>query len=189
MTEKHKIKISEVEDYLDKNIKRNHISLGFDVSVHSTGAVIVRTKNEYLILEVVTKLITPNTAKNAKAQDIYTEQLDDYRNKVSQKFSLNTVIIEDCFYGKNVDTLKALARCSGLARDRFKNLADRCEYMYPKTIRKEINCNTHKLKGYQLKKYIVTYINEALSLKLKAKDNDIADAIACALAGLIDYEV
>ncbi len=184
-----KIKLSKVEDYLDKNLKRNHLSLGFDVAVHTTGVALLRSTNDFLVVEHTHKLITPKEAIEEKAQDIFTSQLDDYKNKIVQEYSLNSVVIENCFFGMNVKTLKALARCSGLARDRFKPIATECYYKYPKEIRKIINCNTHKLKGNDLKKCIVDYINDALELELKYKDHDLADAFACALTGLVEYGI
>ncbi|KKN82745.1 hypothetical protein LCGC14_0305690 [marine sediment metagenome] len=184
----YKIKITEVEDYLDKNLKRNHLSLGFDVALHTTGIALLRTTNDFLIIEHTHKLITPKEAIEEKAEDIFTSQLDTYKNKIVQEYSLNSVVIENCFYGQNVKTLKGLARCSALARDRFKTISDECYYKFPKQIRKIINCNTGKLKAYQLKKYVVEYINAALNLQLKNKDHDIADAFACALVGLIDND-
>lgn len=180
-----KIKLTTVEDYLDRNLKRNSTVLGFDVSVHSTGIAMIRTTDTSLIIDHTHKLITPKDAIAEKAEDIFISQLDAYKNKVSQKFSIDTVVIEDCFFGMNVKITKALARCSGLTRDRFKSISNECYYRYPKAARKLIGMNPGKLKAHQLKKFIVEFINDGLGLTLKVKDNDIADALVLVLGGLV----
>lgn len=181
-----RIAIIKVEDYLDRNLKRNHIVLGADVSVHSTGLALVRTTEDSLIIERVDKLTIP---KNVLAKDaivLFTEQLDNYKQELIKLLRVETVMIEDCFFGSNVMTLKALARHSALVLDRFNRIANRIEFIYPKASRKLIGLNAGKLKAHQLKKFIVEFINDCLGLTLKVKDNDIADSLVLALGGLIE---
>lgn len=182
------IKLGLVEQYIQRTLKRNHTVLGIDVAVHTTGIVMLRTTETNLIIDHVHKLITPKKIKEDRAQDIFTSQLDEYKNRVVQKYSIDSVIIENCFFGMNVKVLKALARCSGLTRDRFKPISKECYYLYPKEIRAIIGFYGGKEKGAKLKNLVVDYINTALNLELKYKDHDIADACGCAIAGLIVKE-
>jgi Holliday junction resolvasome RuvABC endonuclease subunit len=179
------IKLQTVEKYMQRRLKRNHTSLGFDVALRKTGIVLLRTTETNLIIDDVAILQIPRDAKEDKAQDIFTSQLDAYRNRIIQKHSLDSVVIENCFYGLSVTVLKGLARCSGLARDRFKPISKECYYKYPKEVRSLIGVYTGKAKGTALKKIIVDYINAALDLKLLYKEHDTADAYACALVGLL----
>ena len=57
------------------------------------------------------------------ALDLFTDQLDNYKREVSQRYKLDIGMIEDCFFGSNVNTLKALARHSVLVYDRFKRIS------------------------------------------------------------------
>ena len=125
--------------------------------------------------------------------------MDSFKEKISQKYKINTAIIEDCFLsffktkGKrvatNVTTLKALARYGILIYDRFKRLSEEIRYVMPTESRKVIGFSKSdkKVKNYKLKQEVVDYVNNLLDLELKMKDNDIADAIVLALCGLI-YE-
>lgn len=179
------IKLTEIEAYIQKKLKVNHTSIGFDVAVHTTGIAMLRTTEVNLIVDHTQLLVTPKDTKEEKAQDIFTSQLDEYKNKVVQKYSIDTVVIENCFFGMNVKVLKALARCSGLARDRFKGISKDCYFKYPKEVRSEVGLYTGKAKGTELKKLVVDFINKALGLELKYKEHDIADAYMLALQGLI----
>jgi len=180
------IKLEQVEKYIQRKLKRNHTSLGFDVSLHSTGIVMLKTTNTNLIIDHTQLLITPKDVAEEKGLDIFTSQLDEYKNKVVQKYSIDSVIIENCFFGMSVTVLKALARCSGLARDRFKNISKECYFKYPKEIRAIVGFYGGKVKGSQLKNLIVDFVNKALKLELKYKEHDLADAYMCSLMGLIE---
>lgn len=180
-----KIKLTTVEDYLDRNLLRNKVVIGADVSVHSTGLALVRTTEDYLIIERTDKLVTPKKILAEDSIVLFTEQLDSYKQEIVRKYKVDTLIIEDCFFGMNVKVLKALARHSGLVLDRFSRVIDDRRFIYPKASRKLVGMQPGKLKAHQLKKFIVEYINDCFNLTLKQKDNDIADSLVLALGGLI----
>ena len=79
-----------------------------------------------------------------------------------------------------------MARHSVLVYDKFKGLARKQKFLLPTSARNKVNFkkSSKKIKGHLLKKEIVEYINEALGLELKMKDQDISDACVLALAGL-----
>lgn len=183
-----KIKLETVESFLGVDLNINKLSIGFDVAVHSTGIAIIKTTDTYLILEQTEKIITPHKIDQLSALDSFISQLDNFKNKAIQKYKINISIIEDCFMGKNVNTLKALARHSALVYDRLKRVSDKIELLLPNQARKRVNFqkSDKKIRGHALKKEIVNYVNNALNLDLKVKDNDIADAIILSLSGLVE---
>ncbi len=181
-----KIKIKTVETFLDIHLKHNCISTGFDVSVRSTGIAVVRTTDTYLIIDKIHKITIPKNVKQIDALDLFINQLNEFAMEMSKKYKIDINIIEDCYMGRNVNTLKALARHSVLVYDKFKGLARKQEFMLPTVARSRINFkkSSKLIKGHALKKELIEYVNIALGLKLKPKDTDIADAIVLALAGL-----
>ena len=183
-----KIKLATVETYLNKNLAPNESIIGVDVSMHSTGLAIIRTTDSYLILDYLHKIEVPKNIDILKATDIFLEQLDSYKKEIVSELSINKLVIEDCFFGNNVKTLKALARHGILVYERFRNIANNSSFQLPTQARNLINFKKSgkSIKGTKLKKEIMTYINNALDIDIK--DNDIADAIVLALSGLVKEE-
>jgi len=181
-----KIKLSTVEDFLEIKLKPNTISIGWDVSVRSTGIAVIRTTDTYLIIDKVHKITIPKNVVQIDALDLFINQLNEFAMEISKTYKIDINIIEDCFMGQNVNTLKALARHSVLVYDKFKGLARKQEFLLPTSARNKVKFkkSSKKIKGHVLKKEIVEYINNALDLKLKIKDQDIADACVLALVGL-----
>jgi len=182
-----KIKKETVETFLGIELKSNTISIGFDVSVHSTGIAIIKTTDNYVTIDEICKITIPKNVKGTDAMDLFIEQLNKFTQRISQTYKLDISIIEDCFMGNNVFTLKALARQSVLVYDRFRGISRHQELMLPTVARSRINFkkSDKKIKGQALKKEIVEYINTALDIELKkTKEQDIADALVLALAGL-----
>lgn len=190
-----KIKLKTVEERLGKELKKNTISLGVDPSVHSTGLALIRTTEDYLIIDHFEKLTIPKEVKGEDAIDLFTEQMDNYKNKLSQKYKIDITIVEDCFLqispkiggkmGFFVTTLKALRAHGILSYDRLKRVSRVTKFKYPKSARKIVGFNSGKLKGTLLKKEIIKFINLIFDLELKMKENDIADALMLASVGLI----
>ena len=188
-----KIKTKTVETFLGVNLKPNTISIGFDVASYITGVAIIKTSNDYLTVELLEEIKVPKLNKKIKTRemldnvDLFTEQLDYLKNKISNLYKLDVNRIEDCFlkFG-NVRTVKSLARASILVYDRFKRISKDIDLIMPTSARAKIKFkkSNKKIKDNDLKKEIVAYINNALDLDLKPKDENKADAIVLALAGL-----
>lgn len=179
-----KVNIKSVENYLGINLKNNIISAGFDVSMHSTGIAVIRTTDKYLILEQIYKIEVPKNIDLLKAVDLFLDQLEDFKRSVSKRYKLDLNIIEDCFFGRNVKTLKSLARFGVLIYDRFRGIAYKTKFILPTSARNKINFkkSAKKITTTKLKKEIMNYINLALNTKIK--EHDISDAIVLSLAGL-----
>ena len=183
-----KIKISTVQDFLEVKLAPNKIAIGWDVSMRSTGIAVIRTSDSYLNVEILDKITIPKSVEDKDALDLFIDQVDSFAKKISQTYKIDYNIIEDCFFGSNVRTLKALARHSALVYDRFRGLSRIQYFILPTTARSKVKFkkSSKKIKGQALKREIVEYINNALDLKLKVKDNDSADACVLALAGLVE---
>jgi len=183
-----KIKIEKVEAELEVDLCRNMVVIGFDVAEHQTGVAIIRTTDEYLVLEHVSKFIVPIEIKELDAVDLFTEQLDNLKAKMSTKYKFDANIIENCYLRFNPQTTIWLARFGIIVYDRFKHISKNSELILPNEARKQINFkkSSKAIKGKSLKKEIITYINNALQTEIK--DNDIADGCVLALAGLVIKE-
>lgn len=187
-----KIKLSYIEGWINKRLKRNVISIGFDVSTYSTGIAILRTTDTYLILEQTHIIKVPKLAKFATTKqmldniNLFLSQLEDFKKEVSKKHTLNINRIEDCFLRRNVKTLKALARYGILVYGKFRDISKDIDLIMPISARKKIGFkkSSKLVKGTYLKKEIINYINMLLGTKIE-KD-DIADGIVLALGGLIE---
>lgn len=182
-----KISLESVESFLGVSLKNNIISIGFDVSMHSTGVAMIKTTNKYLILDTVSVIKVPKNITNVlTAIDLFLDQLDDFKRTVSNKYHLDISIVEDCFFGRNVKTLKRLARFGVLIYDRFRGISKENKLMLPNVARSRINFkkSSKKSKGKKLKKEIMEYINNALDVNIK--DTDKADGVVLALAGLLE---
>ena len=183
-----RIKIEKIEAELEVELYRNVTVIGFDVAEHLTGISIIRTTEDSLILDYVGNIIIPKKIKGLDALDLFTEQLDSLKKDMSIKYKFDKNIIENCFLKFNPQTTIWLARCGAIVYDRFKGLSKQSELIYPKTARSLINFkkSSKSVKGKQLKKEIIYYINNALQTKIK--DDNQSDAVVLALSGLVIKE-
>jgi len=182
--------LNKVESFLNIKIKKNTISIGADTACYHTSFAIIRTTDDYLILESLEKIEVPKLRKVSTIKqtldnvDLFTEQLDTLKNKLSKKYKFDYVKIEDCFYQFSVKTTKLLAYNGILTYDRLKRISDSALLIMPRSARAIVNfkASNTKLKGNQLKKEIIDYVNKALDLEIK--NDDEADSIVLALAGI-----
>lgn len=180
-----KIKLNTLEAKLCEVLIPDMVAIGFDVSVHKTGIAVLRTTNDYLILEQVRTVNVPKNDKFLDSVNAFLTQIKDFKNEIAQKYKVDLSIIEDCFFLRNANTLKALARFGILIYDKFRDISEATRFVLPTQARKAIHFKkSHKsVKGYKLKKEIINHINYLLETNIT--DDDIADATVLALAGLI----
>jgi len=183
-----KIKLSYIEGWINKTLKRNTISIGWDVAMRETGISVIRTTNNSLILEQTLKISVPKNIKLLDSIDLFISQLQNFKNKISKKYKIDINVIEDCFFLKNVLTLKALSRFGVLIYTNFKDVSKETIFIMPTTARSRIGFKKSGkgIKGKYLKKEIMDYINGLLGTKIK--DDDISDSIVLALGGLIEND-
>ena len=81
-----------------------------------------------------------------------------------QKYVIDFSIIEDCFFGQNVNTLKALARFGILIYDRFRGISKQITFLLPSPARSKIKFkkSAKNIKGQALKKEISSIIHDEL---------------------------
>ena len=181
-----KIHKNHVEKIVRKKIIPNKIVMGIDVAEHATGVAILRTTNDYVIIDKVYKIVVPKNVFILDAVDLFWDQLDKIKEEINKKYKIDINVIEDCFFGQNIKTLKFLARFGILAYVKFKKLVRQSKLIMPKSARCKINFKkSHKsIKGKALKKEIIQYINEIFQIQIT--DNDKADALVLALGGIVD---
>ena len=181
-----KISKVTVEKTLGVKLQPNMICMGVDVAEHNTGIAIIRTTDSSVILDSLYKIKVPQKVQIMDAIDLFIDQVERIKEEISQRYKLDKNMIEDCFFLKNVNTLKYLARFSALVYDRFRGIVKKSHFMLPTSARSKVNFkkSSKLVKGKDLKKELVAYANKALSINVT--DNDEADAIILALAGLVE---
>ena len=181
-----KLYLKNIEEFFKVKITKDCVVLGADVSMYSTGLALIRTADKYLFIEKLDVIKVPHNSDNfLESVDSFLEQLDQIKRNIISKYTINRVIIEDCFFGSNVKTLKALSRFGILVYERFRGCSNECHFELPTSARRAINFKktNKKAKGQALKKEIINYINVGFQLDLKSKDTDKADALVLALGG------
>ena len=187
-----KIKKSTVESFLGTHLVPNIICIGADTAMYHTAFAIIRTTDAYIILESLDKIEVPKLGKKMTTEqvlnnvDLYTEQLDDLKNKWSKLYKFDFVDIEDCFYQFSVKTTKTLAYNGILTYDRLKRISKKATLTMPNSARAKINYKKpqKKMTKTELKNSIIEYVNMALDTKITNQDE--ADSIVLALAGCVE---
>jgi len=156
--------------------------------MRETGVAVIRTTNNSLILEQTLKISVPKNIKLLDSIDLFISQLQNFKNKISKQYKIDKNIIEDCFFLRNVNTLKALSRFGVLIYTNFKDISKETVFVMPTTARSRIGFKKSGkgIKGKYLKKEIMNYINGLLLTKIT--DDDISDSVVLAICGLVEEE-
>ena len=183
-----KIKLATVQAELEKDLPINKIVLGVDVSMHNTGLAVIRTTEDYLILDILHNIIVPKKVDLLTGVDLFLSQISEFKQIIAQKYKLDKMIIEDCFFLQNVKVVKTLARFGILIYDKMRDITTKTEFMLPTRARNLTNFkkSSKEIKGTKLKKEIVAYVNNTLDINIK--DDNLSDAIILALAGLVEKD-
>lgn len=196
-------KIKDIEKKLGKSIRKNCISVGFDVAEKYTGICILKVDNE--IIKIINTLVIETAEKedHFHRADHYVFALEKF-NQVLQKFKEKKImVIERCYYGKNVETLIHLAHFGILTYITLRKEFETYYYLGATTARSIIGFNQRRQeeKG-NLKPHIITkgknkgqekkidckslvhdYLKTDFEVEFKSKDE--ADAFVLALSGLL----
>lgn len=168
------LKIKELEKRLDIRLKRNKTTLGVDTAT-KTGWCLVKTDNDTVNIDY--------GFIHFSSKDMffrYDKMIDFFRNLITTKLvgqASPSVVIEDIFFGKNVNTLKVLARYGMIVY----------LYAYENRITKSFILATQARKklGFSgnMKKELLqeAFLKKA---KLRINDNDVIDAM---ILGLSDH--
>ena len=175
-----KINKKDVETAIGKKLNTKLTSIGVDTASRA-GICFAYADNKYLYLEgqfidiKSTDIYFKYNQLIRSFRDLFAEAAADIKNKTKEY----VLIIEDTFFGKNVNVLKMISRMGMIVYmiGQEKGI-DNIRFIYPTTSRKNIGIKA------TLKKALV---HEALSemLKIKLPDEDIADAYILAINGLL----
>lgn len=152
--------------------KNNRIILALDVSSSSTGYAVfkkgrwTKAKNSYGVIKTSSSMTLG--ARLCKFRDEVEELID--------RVKPTHIVIEDVFSGRNVKTMKLLARFNGVAIELSKRKIDTEPLIVlTASVRKFLKCGRSKEEAF-------SYICDRYSLDWKfKKTNDITDAISLAL--------
>ena len=172
-----KLNVADVEESLGKTLDRTHVSIGVDTASRA-GICTAWVDKDKLCLE--TEFV------HIDSTDLYfkyNQLLKSFRSLLNVKDPENyKLVIEDTFFGKNVNVLKMISRLGMIVYicGHDAGIED-ITFIYPTSSRKVIG-----IKG-TLKK---ADVHKELTNKLgyEFDDIDIADAVVLALGGLIEVE-
>lgn len=196
-------KIKDIENKLGKTIRRNCISVGFDVAEKFTGVCILKVDNENI--KIVDALVIETTEKedHFHRADHYVFSLEKFKQALQKSKDSKIMVIERCYFGKNVETLIHLAHFGILTYITLKKEFETYYYLGATTARSIIGFNQKRQeeKG-NLKPHVITKgINKGKEKKIDCKSlvhdylrtdfkvsfdsKDKADAFVLALAGIL----
>lgn len=147
---------------------------GIDPSSTSSGISILTTEEELVEYRSI-----PSPSKE------YPDPFDRLRiqiegiSEVMNKYELSYIFCEDQYLQNNPKTLKMLSNVCGAVMG-LALMKNNSFQLFEPTKWRSIAMN----KGSAKKEETIIYMNEYYDLKLKKKDNDIADAIGIGLAGV-----
>lgn len=195
--------IKLVEKKTQKKIRRNSFSVGIDVAEKYTGICIVKSDNNWIYIENLSVITTSEKEDHFNRADHFVAALEKFKQTLSSAVGFKIVVIERCFYGKNVETLIHLAHFGILAYIILKREFDTYYYYGASTARSIIGFNQRRqealgnlqtrvitkgknkgnFKKIDCKSLVHDYLNTDFNLIISNKDE--ADAYVLALAGLL----
>lgn len=183
-----KFEIEAISDSIGAEIKRDCFCLGVDVAQNKTGLCLLRADDKYVYIEYL-DVISLNKGKHTLHEmvDLYIEDALKKRTeieKLTKAKQEKLLIIEDCWFGFSVWTVKILAKFAVVVYLVFRKWATHTpDPMQAKTARKRIGFTQDKASKVPTKKQVHEYLEDELDVVIK--DPDQADAFVLALAGLV----
>jgi len=198
-----KLSIKEIEKRLKKTIARNVYSVGFDTAEAFTGVCILRTDKENIYIENLQVIETSNKEDHFNRADHFVAALEKFKQTLGKYKGYKILVIERCFFGRNVETLIHLAHFGILTYIILKKEFDTYYYFGATTARSIIGFNQKRQESLgNLKPHIITkgknkgkekkidckslvhdYLKTDFKVTFDSKDK--ADAFVLALAGLL----
>lgn len=198
----NKLSINLIEKKLNKKIRKDTVSIGFDVAEHYTGICVLKTNTNELIIESLQKITTNPKEDIINRMEYFINALEKFKQDLHYK-EFRIVVIEDCWFGMNVNTLKSLARFSTLIYVAFRKNCDYKFFILPNSARSQIGFNKNdqiakgnvkvgiiskgknkgKPKKIDIKLLVQDYLKTEFGLIIK--DLDEVDGFVLSLAGLL----
>ena len=167
------IKTKEFEKRLGLKVKKNFKSVGWDCASR-TGWALVKEKEGSVILDY--GFIDINSPNSYFKYDEYIKIFD----KLIKEWQC-TMVVEDTFFGHNVNVLKMLSRIGMIVYVLARLNKLPVSFILPGTARAKL-----KFKGNAKKEFVHKQIEDRLKLGLK--DVDCIDAVVLALCGIVEFE-
>lgn len=169
-----KLNITDLQNILQKPIKRNCRILGLDVAARTGWCVIYSNSKK---IEIDYGFI------NLKTPDMYFK-FDKFIEEMSFLIKKDDiVVIEDSFMQNNAWVLKMLAKMEGIAYTVARlNKAKSIQFIMASSSRKTIG-----IKGNCKKADVANWLSN--NLKVNLEDEDAADAIVLGLVGVLQNKV
>jgi len=198
-----KLLIKDIEKKLNKRIRKNSISIGFDVAEHYTGICILKSDEKNVVIEDLQKIETNPKDDIKNRMSYFIGALEKFKQQLTKYKEYKIIEIEDSWFGRNVNTLKSLTRFATLIWMAFYKECDYLEFIMPISARSQIGFNKNKqlkkteiklekftrgknegkVKKVDIKKLVMEYLKQAFNVDIK--DNDEADGFVLALCGLL----
>lgn len=198
-----KLAIKEIEKKLGKTIRQNSVSVGFDVAERFTGVCILRTDKDSICIKDLEVIETTHKEDHFNRADHFVASLEKFKQELDKYKEYKIMVIERCFFGRNVETLIHLAHFGILTYITLKKLFDTYYYLGATTARSIIGFNQRrqeelgnlkakvisrgknkgKTKKIECKALVHDYLRTAFNVKIENPDE--ADAFVLALAGLL----
>ncbi len=198
-----KLSIKNIEKKLNKTIRQNTVSIGFDVAEAFTGVCALRTDKEYIYVDHTEVIETANKDDHFHRADHYVSSLEKFKQTIEKYKDYKILVIERCYFGRNPETLIHLAHFGILTYMILKQYFNTYYYLGATTARSIIGFNQKKqeekgnikpvtitrgknkgkTKKIDCKTLVHDYLNTDFGIKFDSKD--IADGFVLALAGLL----
>ena len=169
------MKLSVLEKRLGKRLKQDESCVGLDTASRSGWCKITTdskndlVKIDYGYIKVDSKDMYFKLDELIK---IFSNLIDTWKCQI---------VIEDVFFGRNVNTLKLLTRIGTICYTLARLKVYKTEFILAVSARSKLGFKTNVKKE-------VVHEQFSKQLKLEIKDVDIVDAVVLALVGLLEPE-
>lgn len=187
-----KFNLEDIADVCGASLKKNVLSFGVDVAEIKTGLCLLRTDDKNLYIDGLYVLkMSRNTKELHQTIDKYIGEAIKIREQLEKdskpEVKVRILTIEDCWFGKNVWTLKILAKFAVVVYLVFKKWATFAPNpIQPKTARCRVGFKKDAEGPSDIKKQIHAFLVDEMGVEID--DEDLADGFVLALAGLVEVE-
>ena len=170
-----KIKIKDLESKLNKKIKRNFVSVGFDTAT-KTGIGFITTTKTHITIDWALISFEANTV-----QELYKQMYKEFRKFIDKK--VNCCVVENVFLGMNPDVTIKLARFGGLVIACAIDNDVHFETIGARSARAKLfKLDRKKYKG-KSKQAVADYLK---SIDIEINEDNCADGVLLGLLGIIE---
>ena len=185
------LNLSKIEKSIGFKLKHNTFVLGFDTATTTGIAKIVTTNTKLMIDTSIIKIPSiPNDTEDKAVK--YEECLGmlllmmrEFRDSIPQKNKHSILVLENSYLGFNAYTYGYLKACLGIVYANLYDCFEDVKIIFPLSARKLVGFKSTLPKGTKSKikkQEIIDWVNTIMGLKIK--DDNMADAVILALAGL-----